>query len=189
MEYDKLELIELKAEKLLERYLADSDVAVYTNALYFMVSIFLIAVCLLYVFEGYEHLIYVVALLAIIPYRIIISKAHAEAEMKSMYPTLETADKKQFTISKLDYLSSLLGLKIARLKALRLFYMIVFPVWLYMLSKIFINRSFSGSSELIYLLPAIVLGAVFWYFFFNKEIAERGNDRAEIDQIKNSLAL
>jgi len=187
MEYDKIELIELKADRLLEKFLSDSDVAVYTNALYFLVSIFLIAVCLLYVFEGYEHLVYIFALLAIIPYRMIIGAADAKAESKSLYHSMEIKDKKALTIAKLDYLSALVQLKAARLKALRLFYMICFPVWLYMLVKIFVAREFSGLTELVYLGAAFVLGSVFWFFYFKKDIELREMDQNEIIQIKSGL--
>ena len=183
MEYDKVELIEAKAEKLLEKFLSDSDVAVYTNALYFLISIFLIAVCLLYVLEGFEHLVYILALLAIIPYKMIVSKASDEVESKALYNQLNNGNKKDYTIAKLQYLSSLVSLKIARIKALRLFYMICFPVWLYMLAKLYVTREFLGFYELYLFLPAVIISVVFWYYFFKTEIENRIMDKKEIEKI------
>ncbi len=187
MEYDKIELIENKAEKLLDKFLSDSDVAVYTNALYFLISIFLIVVCLLYVFEGYEHLVYIISLLAIIPYRMIIASAAQNASSKSLQNKLHLTDKTELTVAKLDYLAALVALKSARLRALRLFYCICFPVWLYMLAKLFVSRPFEGIYELYLIIPALIIGVSFWYYYFQKDIEAYKEDLEEISGIQAGI--
>ncbi|MGA0233354.1 MAG: hypothetical protein ACO3MB_10835, partial [Saprospiraceae bacterium] len=123
MEYDKLDLIDAKAERLLQKFNSDKDIIMFTNALYILIVLFVITVCFLYVFEGYTYLIFTLALLSLVPYRTIISRASVRSESLSMYNTMDSNDKVSYTIAKLKYLGSMIKLIRARLIALRLVYM------------------------------------------------------------------
>jgi len=189
MEYDKLDLVEAKAEKLLDDYRSDSDIAVYTNAMFFIVGILLIAIILLYIYDGYGQLIYSLALLSLIPYKIMIGSASEYAKSLSLYKNIDVNDRVGFTSTKLKYLKSLIGLKITRVRALRIVYMCCFPALLYVLSKLFIERELILLNELVYASVAIVIGVTFWYFYFKNEILELELDQEEIKVIITSISL
>jgi len=189
MEYDKLDLIDAKAEKLLGKFNSDEDIIMFTNALYILIVLFVIAVCFLYVFEGYTYLILTAALLILVPYRMIISRASVRSESLSMYNTMDSSDKISYTIAKLKYLGSLIKLKRARLIALRLVYMLCFPVFMYMLSLILLGREIDWSQEWFYIVVAIVLAIPFWFIFFKSDIDELAMNKQEIKNIIISLQL
>ena len=42
MEYDKLDLIDAKAERLLQKFNSDKDIIMFTNALYILIVLFVI---------------------------------------------------------------------------------------------------------------------------------------------------
>lgn len=183
MEYDKLDLIDAKAEKLLEEYSSDESLGTYTNALYFIIVLFVISVCFLYVLKGYLYLLFALALVSLLAYRIIVSKAAKRTDTLALYNTFENDDKKAYTIAKLRYLGSLIKLKRARAVGLRLVYTVCFPVWLYMLSLLFIDREINAATEWMYIGLALIMGGVFWYFFFKHEIQSLSAHKDEIKSI------
>ena len=189
MEYDKIDLIEAKAAKLLDDFRSDSDHAVYTNSLYFIIALFIVAIGLIYVFEGFDHLIFSLALLSLIPYKLMVGSTTEYAHSLSMFDSVEYPDRREYTVAKLKYLKSLIGIKLSRIKALRIVYMCCFPVLLYILSRLFIERPVELSTELIYGAMALLLGGVFWYFFFQKDIQDLEMDQEEIKSIINSILL
>ncbi len=172
MEYDKIDLIDAKAEKLLQQYKLDPDIGLYTNAFWLLVVIFFIALTLLYVLDGYQQLTFAIALLSCIAYRLIINKASKSCEALSLYNTFENHSKAEYTLYKLRYLSALIGFKASRIRALRLFYMVCFPVWLVMLSKLVFFRETNFNTVLILLVSAYIIGGVFWYFFYARFIQD-----------------
>ena len=189
MEYDRLDLVEAKAEKLLDDYRSDSDIAVYTNAMFFLVGILIIAIILLYIYEGYGQLIYSLALLSLIPYKIMIGSASEYSQSLSFYKNIYVSNKIGFTTTKLKYLKSLIVLKLTRVRALRIVYMCCFPVLLYVLSKLFVEREIVFTDELIYAAAAILIGTIYWYFYFKNEIQDLELDQDEIKSIISSISL
>lgn len=189
MEYDKLDLIDAKAERLLQKFNSDKDIIMFNNALYILIVLFVITVCFLYVFEGYTYLIFTLALLSLVPYRTIISRASVRSESLSMYNTMDSNDKVSYTIAKLKYLGSMIKLIRARLIALRLVYMVCFPVFIYMLSLILLRREIDWSQEWFYIVLAILIAIPYWFFFFKSEIDELTMNKDEIKNIIVTLQL
>jgi len=102
---------------------------------------------------------------------------------------MDSNDKVSYTIAKLKYLGSMIKLIRARLIALRLVYMVCFPVFIYMLSLILLRREIDWSQEWFYIVLAILIAIPFWFFFFKSEIDELTMNKDEIKNIIVTLQL
>lgn len=190
MEYDKLDLIDIKADKLIQSFKTDEDMPVFINALIFIIVIFIALVCVLYVYKGYPYLIFTLALLVFVPYKLAVNKALSTADNLSRY-ALDTLDNKaQLTVAKLQYLLSLVQVKKTRVQYLRLAYMVCFPVWLYMLfvlTNFFLKREFTLGYNIAFGLLAIIMGISFWYFYFRNDLELLEEHKAEVKHIISSI--
>ena len=187
MEYDKLQLVENKANKLLSELNSDSENAYYTNALFLMIVIYLIALGYIYIKSGQHILLYLLAsVCALLAYKLIVSKAAKQIDSSSSYKAIDPANKQDYVKGLLKHLSSLVNLKMHRVKALRILYMISFPFFLVMLKQIFFADD-TTSKFISSIIVAILLGGIFWYLFFSNEIQEYEYERYEIDDMIKKL--
>ena len=189
MEYDKLQLIEEKAETLLEELKNDDDAFVYSTTLLILVVLFLLAIVFLYILTGLSTklLIYLVILIAVLAYyRLNMNKAYKESTILQKYKDIDPANKSSYVSGLLKYLASGVTIKLERLKSVRLFYTIMFPLFLLIIREIYIG-SYDNISFLISILMAALIGGIFWYFYFSKGLTELEEDKEEINDLANTV--
>lgn len=181
MEYDKLQLIESKAKKLLDKLRSDIDIPDYKNAFYWMLALYISALVYLYVVYGYEQLIYAVPLIVgVLINNLINSTASKEVNALAAYETFVVSSTAEHTTGMLRYLASVISMKSSRLKALRIVYMILFPFFLMMMRCIIMSNFTDKSSYLIHLVAAVLIGTGFWFLFFKNEVDDLEMDKIDV---------
>ena len=189
MEYDKLQIIENKAEKLLKDVKYGADNASYTNAFYLLLVIYIISMSASYILTGDSILIYLVVLIvSLIVYKLIISTYAKKAQELSNYKSFDLNDKLPYVTRMLSYLGAEIELKIARVLALRYFYMIVFPFFMLLIAQIFLGI-FDGNVLYINLAVALTLGVSYWFFYFKNDISELNLDKEDVDEMIKKISL
>jgi len=189
MEYDKLQLIENKAENLLSDLKEGNDASLYFNALIVLVVTFLLCLISLYIKSGeYSHLlIYLIILVCLLTlYNIRMSSAYKENALLKRYQSLKNGDDKLAYVSGLlKYLSSGMNVKLRRLKTVRLIYIIMFPIFLVLLQEILRDTS----NLFLSFILAIVIGSSFWAVYFKNDIEELSYAQDDIDEMIRNIAL
>lgn len=189
MEYDKLQLIDEKANALLEELKNEDDAFVYSTTLLILVVLFLLAIVFLYIFSGVSTklLIYLVILIgALTYYRINMNRMYKESTILQNYQKIDPADKTNYVAGLLKYLASGVSIKLERLKSVRLFYTVMFPIFLLIIREIYVGE-YTNQSFLLSAVMAAIIGGLFWYFYFSNGLAELEADREEINELANSL--
>lgn len=183
MEYDKLQLIENKAENLLSELKEGNDASLYFNALIILVTAFLVCLISLYIKSGnfYSLIIYLAILVCLLTlYNVRMSSAYKENALLKRYKALKNSDDKLAYVSGLlKYLSSGMKVKLKRLKTVKLIYIIIFPIFLVLLKQLFAGEL----NVMISFITAILLGSTFWAFYFNKDIEELSFAQEDIDEM------
>ena len=106
MQYDKLELIERKADKILAEVKKESDSGFYSNALYLIIACFLIGLGGFYIEGGSNFLVYAAAgIIALVAFRFMVVNAAKDVESKqSKYNIINDNKFQVFSFQKfLDY--------------------------------------------------------------------------------------
>jgi len=189
MEYDKLQLIEHKAEKLLQEMKANSNSSAYTNALYLIIVLFLFLLCYIYIKSGSHTLVYVAALvIALITYKFILSNAAKEVSIKSNYTAYAGTNKPAYVKGMLEYLASYINLQMSRIKALRTVYILVFPFFLMMIRQVVLG-AIEKDQYVFNLLSALILSLGFWFFFFKNDIDDKELDYWEVINLSKTIKL
>lgn len=192
MEYDKLDLIEKKAQDLLMALKTDTKTGYVTNALVVIVTLFLIPLVVLYIFDGassIRFLIYLVVIAGLlILYRVRIGSAMKESAHLSSYKSIDKADKQSYITGLLRYLSSGYDVKISRLKSVRLVYMILFPLVLVLWSEMYqFWRDSQVNTGIIQFVAAFLIGCVFWYLYFQDDLHELELDQTDVDNMVGKI--
>ncbi|MBT8188954.1 MAG: hypothetical protein HKN67_14130 [Saprospiraceae bacterium] len=184
MEHDRLQLIESRADTLLQNLKEDNHAFIYSTSILIMVSLYLLAVVFLYIKSGFsvKLLIYLVVLIGMLAYyKMSMNKAFAESDEMSKYKNIDHDDKVNYVSGMLKYLSSGFEVKLTRIHSVRLFYTILFPLFLLIVREIYVG-SYTSMSFFINLALAVVVGS-FWYFYFAGNQKELIEDRQEIDEM------
>ncbi len=110
----------------------------------------------------------------------------AEAKSKLLENYKEEEDLNASFYGKANYLSSQIALRKTRLGLIRIFYMLFFPLFLILLS---ISRSGDGGiGSFNSIVLAVVLGGLFWYFYFKGDLTELDMTREDLEEIKSKFA-
>lgn len=184
MEHDKLQMIESKAEMLLNELKEDNHSFIYSTALLIIVALCLLAIVFLYIKSGFsvKLLIYLVSVIGLLAYyKMNMNKVFADTTALAKYKSVQKDDKVNYVSGMLKYLSSGFEVKLTRLQSVRWAYTILFPIFLIIAQEIY-KGPFTSKSFLISVVLAILLGA-FWYFFFGPQYNNLIEDRSEIDEL------
>ena len=184
MEHDRLQLIESRAETLLQDLKEDDHAFVYSTSILIMVSLYLLAIVFLYIKSGFsvKLLIYLVVLIGMLAYyKMSMNKVYGESSELAGYKNVDSDDKVNYVSGMLKYLSSGFEVKLTRIHSVRLFYAILFPLFLLIVREIYMGP-YTSMSFLINLAVAAVLGS-FWYIYFAGNQKSLVADRTEIDEL------
>jgi len=196
MEYNNIDLIQSKGEKLLSELKQDGDASFLSTAQILLVILFSIAVILLFIVDVNssvsKYLLFMVTLLGLlIWHRIKLNREVKESLTLSTYAQIEASDKKNYTIGLLKYLSSGYAIKLTRLRSIRLFFSIIFPLLLVLFKEVYQYFYYDGQlgSNIGHYILAFVIGASFWYYYFQSDINELELDKADVDSMISKLHL
>jgi len=189
MEYDKLKLIENKAESLLSDLKKGEDSSLYFNALLVLVVLFFLSLAASFTITGeYRNLLFYLAILIglLVIYNIRMSSAYKESALLKKYTSLRNSDDRLGYVSGLlKYLSSGINVKLRRLKTVRLIYAIIFPIFLVILKELLL-----GKGNIVYdLLGAIIIGSTFWMIYFKDDIEELSYGKQDVEEMIKKMAL
>lgn len=194
MEYDKLDLVQSKANNLLDDLKEDTATSYVTNSLLVVVIMYLISLVILYITDVnssiIKFLIYLlVMIICLVVYRMRMNAAVRESQDLASYTKVDKEDKANYISGQLKYLSSGYNIKIVRLKSVKLVYIVVFPLLLVLLSELyqyFFGDGNIGTSIMQFVL-AFIIGSGFWAFYFQNDIKEFQMDRDDVDRMVSTL--
>jgi|GEM_PF-614583 len=194
MKYDKLDLIQNKAENLLQDLKEDTATSYVTNALLVLVIMYLISLVILYITDVnssiIKFLIYLlVMIICLVIYRMRMTASVKESQSLAAYEKLDKEDKANYISGQLKYLSSGYNIKIIRLQSVRLIYVIAFPLLLVLLSELYQYFFSEGdiSTSIMQFIIAFLIGSTFWFFYFQNDIKEFEMDRDDVDRMVSNL--
>jgi len=194
MKYDKLDLIQSKAENLLQDLKEDTATSYVTNALLVLVIMYLISLVILYITDVnssiIKFLIYLlVMIICLVIYRMRMTASVKESQALAAYEKLDKEDKANYISGQLKYLSSGYNIKIIRLQSVRLIYVIAFPLLLVLLSELYQYFFSEGdiSTSIMQFVIAFLIGSTFWFFYFQNDIKEFEMDRDDVDRMISNL--
>jgi len=194
MKYDKLDLIQNKAENLLQDLKEDTATSYVTNALLVLVIMYLISLVILYITDVnssiIKFLIYLlVMIICLVIYRMRMTASVKESQSLAAYEKLDKEDKANYISGQLKYLSSGYNIKIIRLQSVRLIYVIAFPLLLVLLSELYQYFFSEGdiSTTIMQFIIAFLIGSTFWFFYFQNDIKEFEMDRDDVDRMVSNL--
>ena len=194
MKYDKLDLIQSKAENLLQDLKEDTATSYVTNALLVLVIMYLISLVILYITDVnssiIKFLIYLlVMIICLVIYRMRMTASVKESQALAAYEKLDKEDKANYISGQLKYLSSGYNIKIIRLQSVRLIYTLAFPLLLVLLSELYQYFFSDGdiSTSIMQFVIAFLIGSTFWVFYFQNDIKEFEMDRDDVDRMISNL--
>ena len=145
----------------------------YTYMVLILFVLFFGAILAFYIKYGYfgRILFYAGALLiAGIYYRRGIKESIAHMHAVSNYGDPSIIGEKQYLSNKLVYLKAGIEIKRVRIVIIKWIYFILFPLFLLLMSELFIGK-ISGVGDFIWkYIVAIIIGGLIWLQFFNKEL-------------------
>ena len=128
---NKLEFISQKSDYLLELLKGDNHAGKSTSTLLFLLGLYLLAACAYFIKLGSSTLL-LISLLALvilmIVYRFSMQTAIKENNANAKYETYKEVYDLTYLKSKLQYIYSGVMVKFTRAKAIRILYMVIFPV-------------------------------------------------------------
>jgi len=193
MEYDKLDLIQKKAETLLSSLKEDAQTSYVTNALVVIVVLFLLPLVILYIVDVEssitKYLIYLIVLLGLlILYRMRVGAAVRESSQLTSYKKIDMSDKPSYITGLLKYLSSGYGVKITRLHSVRWIYVFVFPLVMVLFSELY-QYCFHDDIKtgIMTFIVAYLIGSTFWFLYFQKDLHELELDQQDVDGMVGKL--
>lgn len=194
MEYDKLDLVQNKANKLLVDLKNDSESSYASYAQLILVVLYAIVLVYLFIMDiessATKYLIFSVILIGLVIFRRMqLGGAIRECSNLSNYKNIDPEDKQAYTSGMLKYLSSGYNVKIVRLSSLRLFYTLIFPLFLVLAKELYEYLSNDNviSTNILHYLLAFLIGSTFWYFFFQSDLEELKLDKIDVDAMARKV--
>ncbi len=179
-----------KIDHLLEKVTQDKTSSIVSSALLILVSLFLLGIILYYVkfgFSGYILFYMLFLIVGILYYRFSLMEFLKDVDEASNYKVHENVDDGLFQRSKSNYISKGINLKLMRVILIQRLYLCLCPLLLLMFSEIIVGPSLSFGNFLMRLILGVLVGGLFWYFFFNKDKEELYEFQDESDLIQRKL--
>lgn len=103
-------------------------------------------------------------------------------------PKLDKIDPEssEFLKSRIQYISEGIQVTLERAEMLRNFFIIFFPLMTFTLIDI-LKGPMTTKSYFVTIIVSILLGGVFWYYYFRNDITDIQSDIEELNQLKNKI--
>jgi len=169
---DSLEAIGKECKELTLAQKNSDEISSLTSALLLMGGLEIIALVALYIKEGYSSRILVflsVLLVMFIFYKIVLSKANKVVAAFDLGKTGNT-DRSELR-ERLSYLNAGMDVKRARIKAVTWFYIVVFPIFLLTVKRLF-SAEEAASFSYWYLPLLFFISYAVWKCFFDEDVSQ-----------------
>lgn len=187
---NKLDLVEKKCLTLLQNLRNNDDAGIYTTALIILGMLIFIAVLALYIKIGYSNFLLFGLLLTAVLFIVFKVKTNAAIKTnvdKSSFLNDNSESKIVHVTKMLDYLSSGLEVKLIRIKMVRLFYFVLFPIFLLLVRELFFGPA-SGKELFWGFIGGLVLSIVSWSYFFKSDLIDLVYYKEDVDEMKVYLS-
>ncbi len=187
MESENHKTIEQEYELLLSQYSNNKDANSYTGALMLLGGLVVIAVILTYIRDGVSsRMVFMLGLVMVmfIYYRFRINKEFSKVKASELL--LNSAETENNLPPKLSYLNTGLDQKITRVRMVRLFYAVIFPVFLYA-AKDLVHKDLTTAFILKTVPFVFLISYVVWSKFYSSEIKKLENAQTKIIRMNKSL--
>ncbi len=167
-----------RLDMLLEDLKSTNKSSTYTYILLILVVLFFVAIIAFYIKYGYYGRLifyFLILLVGVLYYRFNILSAIRDLQEASQFEGLKEVNDREYLKQKLNYLNLGIDLKRARISLIRSVYVIMFPVFLVLVSEIY-HAPIEGTSHFLWrYLLAFLLGGIFWMFAFNSDLEQMDN--------------
>ncbi len=170
-EFDK---VIQKAQTSLYQYSDSDDISALTVCMLFIVILCLVligAVTIRYGFHN-KYLIFILLIVGLfVNYRLKMGAATTLNLSKANYKSIDPMDKKSFAMGILGYLSTGIGIKITRIKGVRLFFILLVPLVM-ICSYEFFYGFMTTQRLLVSMLVIYPINYFVWTAYFSEEKSE-----------------
>ena len=185
---EKLRDIHIKVESIYE-YLKNTR----SSFIYKLVFFFLFTACAIsfvlhiFMFELSFGVVFLVFLIIFFLYYNYKVKLSLKKHIKTKTPEKIDPENPSFLRERIRYVSE--GIKVSHERAglLRVFYMIFFPLLIFILVDV-IKGPFKAGSYLLIFVFASLIGAGVWYYYYKMDIEEIAEDIEELEQLHNEIS-
>lgn len=185
----RLEYIEMKSEHLLSLLKNDQHSNHGSQAFIFLLLLFVASNAVHFLKFGFApiHAVgFTVLACLIIIGRIQYQKAIKENIASANYDAYKDVDEKTFLRTKLQYIHTGIDIKYTRTNIIRFMFVCLFPFLMVLIKEIF-QGQLEVTSILGYFLFAVLLGSIFWWFYFFNELERLEISKEDIEGYLESI--
>ena len=183
---NNLQFLQTKYDSILAHQESSDDISYYTGAMLLLSGLLIITLLGIFIKDNYSMrlLVFITVLLASLLYYKTKLKPNNLAEIKTK---AEEENHEAILKGKLRLLSSDLAARASRVSAVRWFYTINFPIFLYSIKE-FISGPMSSKFLFWSLVSSFVIGMMVWSWFFKGDSEKLELYKSEVDRMIRELA-
>ncbi len=183
----RLRDIHIDAENIFEDIKTNKSSFIYKTIFYLLFFTSMISFLVHTIKFGYGFgIVFLILLFAYFLYYIYSIKAALRENIKSPKADKIDPENPQFLKSRIQYITEGIKVTATRIKLVRNFYIIFFPLMTFILIYIFRGQS-STKSLIITFVISVLLGGVFWYYYFKNDLNEIENDMEELEELNTKI--
>ena len=183
----RLRDIHIDAENIFEDIKTDKSSFIYKSIFYILFFTSMISYLIHTIKFGFGFgTVFLVLLLAYFLYFIYTIKSALRENIKSPKSDKIDPEDPLFLKSRIQYISEGIKVTSTRIKLVRNFYIIFFPMTTFIL--IYLFRGNTGTKSLVItFIIAFLLGGVFWYYYFKNDLNEIESDMEELNNLHTKI--
>ena len=183
----RLRDLHIDAENIFEDIKTNKSSFIYKTIFYMLFFTAMISFLVHTIKFGYGFgVVFLILLLAYFIYFIYSIKAALRENIKSPKADKIDPENPQFLKSRIQYITEGIKVTAIRIKLVRNFYIIFFPLMTFILIYIFRGES-STKSRIVTFVISVLLGGIFWYYYFKNDLNEIENDMEELDELNEKI--
>lgn len=191
MNNDKLDLVEKKCLTVLQNLRNNDNAGTYITAVIVLGLLMFLTIVILYIKNGYSNKLLIGLILTAIMFLLYKKKTKDAIDINSVKSSLlstEAETKTMHVSNTLDYLSSGIDVKLVRIRMVRQFYFILFPIYLILIQDLFYGPI--TSHQIFWgLIGGAILSFIAWGYFFRNELIDLVYHKEEVDAMRKTISL
>jgi len=185
---EKLRDIHIKVESIYEYLKNTRSSFIYKLIFFFLFSACAISFTLhIFMFRlsfGVLFLIFLIIYFFYYNYKV---KLSLKKHIKTRTPEKIDPENPDFLRERIRYVSEGIKVSLERAGLLKIFYMVFFPLLIFILVDV-IKGPFKAGSYLLIFVLASLIGAAVWFYYYRMDIEEITEDIEELEQLHNAIA-
>ena len=183
----RLRDIHIDAENIFEDIKTDKSSFIYKSIFYILFFTSMISYLIHTIKFGFGFgTVFLILLFAYFLYFIYTIKSALRENIKSPKSDKIDPENPRFLKSRIQYISEGIKVTATRIKLVRNFYIIFFPMTTFIL--IYLFRGNTGTKSLVItFIIAFLLGGVFWYYYFKNDLNEIESDMEELNDLHTKI--